>query len=219
MGPWQLLSTGYRHPLRQDPLPTIYGPLVFGCGHVVVRTYEGIRYPVHHLTTTDPPVKIADDDVVDLTEFLTRSMSTTGIGTDEDFVFLHDLRFLWPNPSRVQLSALIKFVGANKKRMDVHLKAIAIILTNNIVRRLINFFLSMFSPAQPVKIMADIDEGFAFLREHCPPPAASADLGDGDGAAAPASASAPAPASSSSASMSASLGLGPVGSAPASALK
>ena len=34
----------------------------------------------------------------------------------------------------MQLSALIKFVGTNKKQMDEHLRAIAIIVSNPLVR-------------------------------------------------------------------------------------
>lgn len=166
VGPWRLLSTGYRHQLRQDPDAT-YGPLVFGCGQVVVRTYEGIRYPVHHVETFDPPIRICDNDVIDLTTFLTRAIGTG----DElhDYVYLHDLRFLWPNPSRAQLAALGKFVASNKRKMDDHLKCIAIVLVNPLVRKFINFFLWLFKPAQPAKVFADLEEGFAFLREHCGP--------------------------------------------------
>ena len=170
VGPWKLSSSGYHGRFEQQPAPCIYGPLVMGCARVVVTRYEGIAFPVHHVETFEPPIPITDADVIDLTEFLTRAMGTTGLGTDEDFVFLHDLRFLWPRPSRVQLSALIKFVGTNKKRMDRQLKAIAILVASPLVRKLLNFFLWMFSPQQPVKMMADPEEGMAFLREHCPCP-------------------------------------------------
>lgn len=173
-GPWLLPATGYRTRFEQGPPPVIYGPLTFGCGNCVVTTYDGIRYPVMHLTTNDPPVPICDNDVLDLTDFLTYGMHTTGAGKDEEFVFLHDLRFLWPKPSRVQMGALIKFVGNNKKRMDNQLKAIAIVVGNPIVRKLINFFIWMFRPMQPVRLMADLDEGFAFLRESCPTDEAAA---------------------------------------------
>ena len=106
--------------------------------------------------------------MLDLTDFLTRAMGPTGIDTREDFCFLHDLRYLWPKPSRVQLGALIRFVSTNKKTMDRQLKCIAIVISSQIVRNLLNFFIWMFRPAQPVKMMSSLEEAFDFLREHCP---------------------------------------------------
>ena len=168
VGPWKLTSTAYRQRFEQHPLPVVYGLLIFGCGRVVVTWYDGIRYPVHHLTTNDPPVPITDNDVLDLTDFLTTAMGKTGIDTREDFCFLHDLRYLWPKPSRVVLGALIRFVSKNKKIMDRQLKCIAIVVSNQLVRNLLNFFIWMFRPAQPVKMMSSLEEAFDFLREHCP---------------------------------------------------
>ena len=72
------------------------------------------------------------------------------------------------NAVRVQLSALMTFVRTNKQRMDEQLKCIAIIVANPLVRKLLNFFIWMFRPAQPVRMMASLEEGFAFLRENVP---------------------------------------------------
>ena len=164
VGPWQLPSTGYRGTFEQHAAPVIYGPLTFGNGSSIVTWYDGIGYPVQHVHTFEPAVQIKDTDVLDLTAFLSHA-----IGSGKDFVFLHDLRNLWPSPSRVQLGALVQFVRTNKKAMDNQLKAIAIVLINPFVRKLINFFLWLFSPKQPCKIFETLEEGYAFLRLHCPP--------------------------------------------------
>lgn len=166
VGAW-LLPSQYRTQFEQHNHPVLYGPLTFGCGSCVATWYEGIRFPVLHVRTNNPPAPISDDDVLDLTAFLTNAMQTNGHGDRVDFVFLHDLRHLWPRPSRVQLNALIKFVGTNKKTMDAQLKCIAIIVSSPVVRKLLNFFMWLFKPIQPVKMMATPEEGLAFLREHC----------------------------------------------------
>ena len=129
----------------------------------MVEPFDGIALPVVHLCTFAPARPIRDDDVLDLTCFLTNAISS-----GKQFLFFHDLRHLWPSPTQVQVRALISFVRTNKKHMDRQLQATAIVVANPMVRGLVNFLIWIFRPSQPVKFFKDHEEALNFLKHHFP---------------------------------------------------
>lgn len=122
-------------------------------------TGEALRYNVVRIEAQ--PCAIADSDVVGLTGYV-----SSVLHRHEPFLFVHDLRQLTPWITRAQLRVLLKWIPEHKHLMDAHLQGTVIVLTNRILRALVNFIIGLFNPPQPTQLVADQSACDAFLVKH-----------------------------------------------------
>ena len=140
-------------------LTALVGPVDFGFGQVTLEQYPELTVPRLNVRAVKMPIEDAGIETLFgvLDDVLARGQPLT---------ILWDVRHA-SIPSRKQIGVALDWIGANSHLLDKHLQGVAIVLSNMIIRSIVNFVLHLTQPPQPNGCFADEPPAFAFARDQC----------------------------------------------------